>query len=126
MQVAVLLIMIALLQYIYFTMVTGLSRSKYHVNAPATTGNETWECLYRVQQNTLEQIIIYIPAVLAFSHYVSATWVLLPGIGYLVGRQIFAIVYVKNPPKRGLGMILTFLSSLSMVIGTIIAIVLNF
>ena len=126
MQVAVLLIMLALLQYIYFTMITGLSRSKYNVSAPATTGNETWECLYRVQQNTLEQLIIYIPAVLAFAHYVSATWVLLPGIGYLVGRQLFAFLYVKNPPKRGLGMMLTLLSNLAMVIGTIIAIAISF
>ncbi len=126
MQVAVLLIMIALLQYIYFTMITGISRSKYNVDAPATTGNETWECLYRVQQNTLEQIIIYIPAVLAFAHYVSSTWVLIPGIAYLVGRQIYAFLYVKNPPKRGLGMLLTLLSNLAMVVGTIIAIVLNF
>lgn len=126
MQAAVLLVMLALLQYIYFVLITGFGRGKYNIKAPATSGNETWECLYRVQQNTLEQIVIFIPATLTFSYYVSAIWVLVPGIGYLVGRQVFAILYVRNPPKRGLGMMMTLLSNLALIIGTIIGVALSF
>ena len=126
MQIAILLIMLALLQYTYFTMVTGISRGKYNVKAPATTGHETWECLYRVQQNTLEQLVVFIPAALAFAHYVSLTWVIVPGAGYLIGRQVFAMMYVKNPPKRAVGMIMTVFSNLALILGTIIIIAINF
>ena len=52
MEYATLIVLLALLQYVWFTARVGLKRGKYHVNAPACEGDENWERLFRVQQNT--------------------------------------------------------------------------
>lgn len=123
MENAILIIMIALLQYIIFTGQVGFTREKYGVSAPKTTGDETWERYFRVQQNTLEQLIIFIPAMLAFATYVSEMWVLIPGITFIVGRQLYAQLYVKNPASRAIGMILSFFSNIALVIGSLISLI---
>lgn len=121
----VLIIAAALLQYIYFTMRAGLGRPKHKVNAPKTVGHDKWERLFRVQQNTMEQLVIFIPSVLAFSHYVSQTWALVLGAAFIVGRQLYSYRYVSKPDTRAPGMVITMLSNVALVLGTVIAIVLE-
>jgi hypothetical protein len=57
-----LVIGVALLEFLYFGFAVGRARETYGIKAPATTGNEMFERYYRVQMNTLEQLIIFIPA----------------------------------------------------------------
>ena len=78
MNYVILLILLALTQYIWFTGRAGFLRTRYQVDAPKCTGEEAWERMFRVQQNTMEQLIMFIPGMLAFAHLVSATWALLP------------------------------------------------
>ena len=85
---ATLLVLLVLLQYVWFTARVGLARGKYNVNAPACDGDESWNRLFRVQQNTLEQLIVFIPAAYAFAHFTSPLWVLAPGIVFLRGRGV--------------------------------------
>lgn len=125
MKFAAIVILVALLQYLYFTLRVGAGRAKYGVQAPDTSGNEAWERLFRVQQNTLEQLVIFIPAMALFGMYLSARWVLLPGLLFLVGRQLYAYEYVKNPKSRGPGMGLTLLANVALVIGALIALALK-
>ncbi len=125
MEYTVLIILIALLQYIYFLGKVAYYRGKLDVHAPKTVGNDVWERIYRVQQNTTEQLIIFIPALFLFSEFVSSTWVILPGIAYLLGRVLYSIRYVKNPNSRGLGMALSIFSSFIMIIVTLIKLLLD-
>jgi glutathione S-transferase len=120
-----LVILAALAQYLYFTIRVGAARGKYHIEAPATRGDEAWERLFRVQQNTLEQLIAFIPALVLFGWYLSGTWVVLPGLVFLVGRQLYAHEYVSNPKSRALGMGLTFLATAALVIGALVGIILK-
>jgi glutathione S-transferase len=122
MEYAIIIILVALLQYIFFTGRTGFTRSKYEVQAPKISGNETWERIYRVQQNTMEQLIIFIPSMLIFSNYVSNTWVMLPGVIFLVGRQIFSHFYITNPDNRAPGMVMSLFSNVALVIGSLIGV----
>jgi len=122
MEYAALVILLSLLQYTYFAIAVGIARGKYKVSAPETTGNEVWQRTFRVQQNTLEQLVIFIPAMLLFSFYVSDVWVLLPGVMFLVGRQAYSYLYVKAPDSRGAGFLLTFLANMVLVIGSLIGI----
>jgi len=115
-----LVILLALVQFIFFTFRTGAARGKYGVEAPKTQGNETWERIYRVQQNSMEQLIIFIPGMLAFAHYVSPKWAVLLGALYLLGRQIFSYLYITNPKKRGPGVALSFLSNMVLVVGALV------
>jgi glutathione S-transferase len=125
MEYAVIIILLALLQYTYFSYAVGSQRVKLKVAAPLTEGNDVWQRYFRVQQNTLEQLIVFIPSMLAFSHYVSSTWVILPGAAYLVGRQLYAHLYVKAPKSRAPGFLMTFFANMALVIGSLIGVVMQ-
>lgn len=124
-NLAFLLVIIALMQYLWFTVRTGFQRNKYNVKAPATSGHEMWERLHRVQQNTLEQLIIFIPAVIAFAYYTS-TWVLIPGGMFLLGRQIYSMMYLKDPATRTLGMSITLLANAILLLGSLYGVIKSF
>ncbi len=119
MEYATLIVLLALLQYVWFTMRVGLSRGKFNINAPACEGDETWERLFRVQQNTMEQLILLIPASYAFAYYMSPDWVLLPGGIFIIGRFLYSAEYVKDPKSRGPGMGLTLLANVVLLLGAL-------
>ncbi len=122
MENAVLIILLSLVQFTWFSVRVGIARGKYGVDAPKTTGNEIWERLYRVQQNTMEQLILFIPAMLAFSAYLSTRWALVPGIVFLVGRQLYSWEYVSKPPSRTPGMALTLLANTVLLAGALVGV----
>jgi glutathione S-transferase len=111
---------LALLQFIVFGFKVGSARGKYGVKAPAVTGNEIFERCFRVQQNTLEQLVVFIPGLYIFGRYVNPLWAAGLGVVYLIGREIYAATYVKDPAKRSLGFGLTFLPSVILVAGGLI------
>jgi glutathione S-transferase len=119
---AVLIVLLALAQFTWFSVRVGITRGKYGVKAPKTTGNEIWERLYRVQQNTMEQLILFIPAMLAFSAYLSARWALIPGVVFLVGRQLYSWEYISKPPSRTPGMALTLLANAVLLVGALVGV----
>jgi hypothetical protein len=47
---------------------------------------------------------------------------LLPGILFILGRQIYSGLYLKDPASRGPGMFLSFLSNIGLVIAGLIGI----
>ena len=120
MESTIIIIMLALLQYGFFTGRAGFARVKYEVFAPKTVGNESWERLFRIQQNTMEQLIIFVPAILAFSYYVSSMWALIFGIGYLISRQTYSHLYIKNPNSRGIGFAPTYFINIILIVGCLI------
>ena len=116
---ATLIVLLALLQYVWFTARVGITRGKYNVNAPACEGDETWNRLFRVQQNTMEQLIVFVPATYAFAYYLSELWVLIPGLAFLIGRFLYSIEYVKDPKSRTPGMAITLLANVVLVLGAL-------
>ena len=125
MEYATLIVLLALLQYVFFTVRVGASREKLHIDAPSCKGDETWERMFRVQQNTMEQLVVMIPASFAFAYYVNAQWVLLPGAIFIVGRFLYSAEYVKNPKTRAPGMILTLLANVILVLGSLGAVLMG-
>jgi len=125
MKYAALIVILALIQYTWFSMRVGSGRLKYKVDAPSTSGDETWERLYRVQMNTLEQLAVFIPAIFLFAIYASASWAWVPGLVFLVGRQLYAMEYEKDPKSRQPGMALTFLANVVLLVGALIGVVID-
>ncbi len=125
MEYATLIVLLALLQYLYFGAQVGSAREKYGVSAPACEGDESFNRVFRIQQNTMEQLIILIPATFAFAHYVSSVWVLIPGAVFIVGRFMYSAAYSKDPKKRGPGMILTAGGNIVMVLGALGGVVMS-
>jgi glutathione S-transferase len=116
---------LALLQFIGFGFQVGRARGKYGVKAPATTGNEIFERHFRVQQNTLEQLIVFVPGLYLFGQYFNPLWAAALGFVYLIGRQVYFASYVKDPATRGAGYGMTFLPAVILVIGGLIGAVMH-
>ena len=117
--------MLALLEYFYFSIKVGQARGKYGVKAPATTGNDIFERYHRVHQNTLEQLVIFLPGLYAFASLVSTMWAAILGVVFIVGRALYFNLYVGDPDKRGPGVLISVLASAVLVIGALIAAVLT-
>jgi glutathione S-transferase len=98
-----LVTVLALLQFLYFGILVGNARERYSVKAPATTGNELFERYLRVQMNTLELLILFVPALWIAVAYLAAYWVALLGVVYLIGRFIYLRAYVAEPSRRSIG-----------------------
>ena len=125
MELATLVVLLALLQYIWFSIRVGFNREKYEVKAPACSGNETFERLFRVQQNTLEQLIVFIPSCYAFAWLVSPLWAAILGAVFIIGRFLYAAEYVKDPKSRSPGFALTFLPNAALLIGALVGLVMG-
>jgi glutathione S-transferase len=108
---------LALLQFVVFGFKVGKARGRFGIKAPAISGNETFERYFRVQQNTLEQLIVFLPGLYLFSHYYSPPVAAVIGVIYLVGRELYSMTYVKDPSKREIGYGLTFLPTVILVLG---------
>jgi uncharacterized MAPEG superfamily protein len=95
----------------------GKARGRYGINAPATTGNDVFERTFRVQQNTMEVLIIFVPGIYLFSRYLSPVAAASLGAIYLAGRELYASNYVKDPAKRGAGHAISFLPAVILLLG---------
>jgi glutathione S-transferase len=121
MTYVVIVVALALVQFLAFGSAVGWARGKYQVAAPATTGNEIFERYFRVQMNTLEQLVVFLPAIWMFATQVSASWAAGLGAVYLAGRLIYFFSYTRDPKSRGLGFALSSLPLIAMVLGVLIA-----
>jgi glutathione S-transferase len=101
--------MLAVLQYLFFGALVGMARGKYGVKAPAVTGDERFERVYRVQVNTLELLVAFFPALYAAAYYWPAPYVAAAGAVYLIGRMIDWRAYVRDPAQREIGFVLSLL-----------------
>ena len=111
---------LAVLQFIVFGFKVGSARGRYGVKAPAITGNEIFERHFRVQQNTLEQLIAFLPGIYLFAHYFNPNVAAALGVVYLIGRELYAFTYVKDPAKRSVGFGTTFIPLVILVLGGLI------
>jgi glutathione S-transferase len=118
----VLIVMVlALVQFYGFGIAVGRARSVHGVPAPATTGHPVFERTFRVQMNTLEQLVVFLPALWLFAQFIDPRWAAALGFVYLAGRMIYFFSYVKDPKSRSLGFALTSLPILVMLAGVLYA-----
>src|ERR1700744_2382177 len=111
---------LAVLQFVVFGFRVGVARERYGVKAPAVSGNEIFERLFRVQMNTLEQLIVFLPGLFLYAHYFGPYVAAALGVVYLLGRELYAFTYVRDPSKRSVGYGLTFLPITILVAGGLI------
>jgi uncharacterized MAPEG superfamily protein len=110
---------LALIEYMALSLRVGLARGKYGVEAPATTGDELFERHYRVQQNTLEQLMVFLPSLWLFAQFTSVDIAAGLGVVFIVGRALYAMSYVADPGKRTTGFLIGYLANAALVIGSI-------
>jgi uncharacterized membrane protein YecN with MAPEG domain len=118
-----LITLMALMLYFVLSINVGRARAKYSIPAPQTSGDPNFERVLRVQQNTLEQLVFFLPALWLFSQYVSPLWGSGLGLVWILGRILYAWGYYQAAEKRGIGFGIASLSGMILLIGSLIAVV---
>jgi glutathione S-transferase len=121
----VLVTLAALLQYLYFGVLVGRARGKYGIKAPATTGDDMFERYYRVQMNTIEQLIVFIPALWLAAAYWPPVWVSVSGVVYIVGRFVYLQAYTNPPSRRTLGYALSYIPIAALLIAALVGVLIS-
>jgi len=111
---------VALLQFFWFGWQVGVARGKYNIPAPAISGNDVFERTFRVQMNTQEQLLVFLPALWIFASFISPLWAAALGAVFIIGRGIYAVSYVRDPKSRSIGFALTALPNLLLLLGILI------
>ena len=120
MDFVIIVVILALIQYIGFGILVGRARGKYNVPAPASSGDPIFERYWRVHQNTLEQLVAFLPAILLYSSLGNPVIAAGAGVVYLLGRLLYLRSYVANPESRAIGFLLTFAPTAFMMIASLV------
>lgn len=112
-------------EYFFLAVMVGKARSISGIGAPKIIGDERFERVFRVQQNTLEQLIIFFPSLWIFGYFVEPRIGAGLGVLFLVGRIMYARGYVQHPDKRGPGFIMGSLATLALILGGLVGVCLE-
>lgn len=123
MEYVYIVIVLALIEYVVLGSLVGRARGKYGVKAPATAGHEVFERTFRVHQNTLEGLVVFLPALWLFATYVDALVAAGLGLAGIVGRAIYARAYIAAPEKRGPGAIICGIVNIGLLLGGLFGLV---
>src|SRR5258705_1565509 len=120
MEILSIVPLLALLEYVLIFLLVGRARAKYGIKAPATSGHEIFERYFRVQQNTLEQLVIFLPALWIFGWSLSYGVAALLGLVFIAGRALYLRGYLAAPEQRGLGFAVTGFANLALLRGGLV------
>lgn len=116
---------LALAQYALLAGRVARARTKYNIEAPAITGHPLFERALRIQANTVEQLVLFLPSLWLFSFYVSSLWASLIGLIWVGGRVVYMVSYTADPRKRGLGFGIALAANAVLFVGAFIAAILQ-
>jgi glutathione S-transferase len=108
---------LALLVYVWNFLAVGQARQKHNIVAPACTGHPAFERAFRVQQNMVEQLILFLPALWIFSSTVSPFWGAVIGAVWVAGRVLYTLSYYSAAEKRGPGFLISALAAAVLLLG---------
>jgi hypothetical protein len=119
MELVAIVIVLALIEFVALGMLVGRARGRYGVKAPAVSGHEIFERYFRVHYNTMELLVVFVPAMWLFGLYVSPLWGAVIGTVYLIGRIVYVRSYVADPAKREFGFGMSVLPVFVLLIGAL-------
>ena len=118
-----LIVVLATIEVLVLGLLVGRGRETYGVKAPATTGHPDWERLNRAHQNSIEQLVVFIPLFTAYFFNAEQTAGIALGVVFLVARVLYARGYVRQTERRRVGAILTAVVQGWLAIGAVVGLV---
>lgn len=115
-----LITVVALMQFVVQGLRVGQARGKYGVEAPAITGHPVFERHFRVHQNTMEALVVFLPALWLCGELLNPLLAAALGVLFIVARFVYEQGYVADPKKRSTGALLTAVASSLLLIGALI------
>ncbi len=114
-----LVTLLSLVLYMATIINVGRARMKFMIDVPTVTGPPEFERIFRVQQNTLESLIVFLPALWIFAFSVNVSWAVILGGVWLLGRLLYAVGYADQASKRFVGFALGTLVNIVLVLGSL-------
>lgn len=108
---------VALFQCALFSFLVGRARVKFQIRAPAVQGHEIFERAQRIHANTVEQLILFLPALWLCGQYLEPRAAALLGALFVIARQLYFNDYLRQPRDRGRGFMLGFLATVVLLLG---------
>ena len=102
---------LAILLYIWTGVVVGKARKAHGVDYPNTHGSDDFNRVWRAHQNTLEQLVIFLPSLWLFAVIVNDCWAGIVGVIWALGRILYVRGYVAAAPKRAPGFMIAILAT---------------
>ena len=107
----------ALLVYFATGLYVARLRGRHGIQPPSMDGPEDFRRALRIQQNTLEQLVLFLPSLALFTIFMGGFWAAIIGVFWPVGRIIYGVSYARDPRTRLLGFQIALASSLILLIG---------
>jgi glutathione S-transferase len=116
---------LAVLLYFYILMLVGRMRGKHDIKAPAVTGHPEFERAYRVQMNTVENMVMFLPLLwIATIYFHSIGWLApLFGLVWIVGRFLYMTGYMAEAGKRSTGFLISGIALVGLLVLSVVGVV---
>ena len=105
----------ALVTYIWVVFNVGRARGRFKINAPVMDGPVPFMSVLRVHANTVEQLVLFLPALWLCAVFYSDRFAALCAAAWLVGRVLYALGYYRDPAKRGPGFGIALLATVVLI-----------
>jgi len=125
MEYVAIVTVLALLQLFVFAIQVGQQRIKHGVRAPAISGAPEFDRAFRVHQNSMEQLVIFVPALWIFASYWRADVAAGIGLVFLIGRQVYRNAYIADPAGRSAGFGIGAAAMTVLMLGALVGAVMN-
>src|ERR1700756_5662317 len=89
-----------MLMYLGVSINVARARRKYKIAPPNTDGPESFLSIFRVQQNTAEQLILHLPLLWIAAFAMDDVFAASFGAVWLFGRILYARGYYRKPKSR--------------------------
>jgi glutathione S-transferase len=109
--------LVAVLLYFFIATRVPIARRKFNVQLPAITGHPDFERVFRVHQNTLEWMPIFLPSLWLCALYASDVWAAALGVLWIVGRVLYYVGYTQAVQKRLPGFGIQAMACLLLIVG---------
>jgi glutathione S-transferase len=109
--------LLVVLFYFFIATRVPLARRKFNVQLPAITGHPDFERVFRVHQNTLEWIPIFLPSLWLCAVFLSDAGAAVLGLVWIAGRALYYVGYARAVQKRVPGFGIQAAACLLLIVG---------
>jgi len=113
--------LLVVLFYFFIATRVPLARRRFNVQLPAITGHPDFERVFRVHQNTLEWMPIFLPSLWLCALFLSDAGAAALGLVWIAGRVLYFLGYSRAVPKRLPGFFVQSTACLLLIIGAGVA-----
>ncbi|MCE9649835.1 MAG: MAPEG family protein [Parvibaculum sp.] len=120
-----LVTVLTLIVYFWMALNVGKVRTKLNVPAPATSGPDEFMRTLRVHENTMEGLLLFLPALWLFALSSHDLWAAIIGVFYPLGRLLYARGYYEAANKRSLGFTIGIIATGLLILGAAIEMIMS-